>query len=84
MGRPAGARNLDWRAVITAARQTPGLWILPPELAAVSERTIKVIRERERRILRMPDGVLRCRIKAGVTIEGVTTVTLAVKFESKE
>lgn len=84
MGRPQGSRNIDWASVITQARRTPGLWVAPPELAAVSQRTVAVIRRRERRILRMDDGVLRCRVKAGVTLMGVTTVTLFVKFEKKK
>jgi hypothetical protein len=53
------------------------------ELSAVSERTVQTIRRRERAKLRMDDGVLRCRIKAGLTLDGVTVVTLFVKFEKK-
>lgn len=84
VGRPQGSRNIDWASVITQARRTPGLWVLPVELSAVTERTVMAIRRRERRALRMPDGVLRCRVKAGVTVSGVTLVTLLVKFEKKE
>lgn len=83
MGRPKGSSNIDWASVVTQARRTPGMWIMPVELAAVRERTVEVIRRRQRRHLRLPDGVLRCRVKAGVTVHGVTLVTLMVKFEKK-
>lgn len=58
--------------------------MLLPEMARVNGRTINVIRKRERRALRLDDGVIRCRRKLAYVIDDVVIVTLFLKFEPKE
>lgn len=85
MGRPAGSVNIPWPAIVQRARAHAGRWILPTELAATPARTIMVIRRRERRALRLDDGVIRCRVKARAwTQSGQEICTLMVRFDRKE
>lgn len=81
MTRPKGSGNIPWDAIIERARAHPDQWIMPTELAAVSTRTIQVIRKKERRQLRLDDGIIRVRARAG---GGELPVTLAIKFDPKE
>lgn len=82
MARPKGAKNIPWQAVVARLRRHPGRWLVLPELANVSGRTIEVIRRRERATLRLEDGVIRCRIKAAVAQQdGSVLVTLVTKFD---
>lgn len=85
MGRPKGSRNIPWDAIVERLRRHPGRWMMVPEMAAVPERMITVIRERQRRALRLPDAIIRVRVRASVTDEdGNRTVTLKLKYEPKE
>lgn len=85
MARPKGAKDIPWREIVAKLRQHPNRWLLLPELAHVSGRTIDVIRRRERHALRLDDGVIRCRRKAALVHEdGSVVVTLAVKFSPKK
>lgn len=84
MGRPTGSRNIDWEKIVAKLRQQPNEWLLFPEMGAASLRTIQVIRRRERRALRLDDGVIRCRRKSIVKIGDEITVTLFLSFQPKE
>jgi len=84
MGRPKGSGNVPWDAIVAQLREHPDRWMLLPEMAAVPERTVEVIRRRERRALRLTDGVIRCTRTHSTTIQGRTTVTLQLKFSPKE
>lgn len=85
MGRPPASRNVPWDRIVAELRQHPNRWMLPSELAAVPDRTIATIRRRERRALRLPDGVIRVRRKATVwRDDGTVWCTLFLKFETKE
>jgi hypothetical protein len=53
-------------------------------MAMVPARTLTVIRKRERRQLRLDDGVIRARVRATAVLEGQTLCTLWLKFEPKE
>jgi hypothetical protein len=55
-----------------------------PEMAMVPARTLTVIRKRERRGLRLNDGVIRARVRATAVLDGQTLCTLWLKFEPKE
>lgn len=82
MTRPKGSKNIPWVRIVAKLRQHPDRWLMLPELASVSYRTIEVIRRRQRPILRLPDGVVRCRRRAVALLEdGTAIVTLAAKFE---
>lgn len=85
MGRPAGSQNMPWAAIVRRLRLHPGRWVMLSEMAAVPERTIMVIRRRERRDLRLDDGVIRCRVKARAwTNDERPIVSLLLKFDPKE
>lgn len=84
-GRPSGAQNIPWHSIIARLREHENRWLLVPEMAKVSARTVTVIRRKERRALRLTDGVIRCRIKAGYVDEtGAVICTLFLKFVPKE
>lgn len=57
---------------------------MPPELASTPSRTIVVIRRRQRRALRLDDGILRCRVKARAWVNDREVVTLSIRFDKKE
>ncbi|QUE25366.1 hypothetical protein SEA_FIZZLES_72 [Microbacterium phage Fizzles] len=84
-GRPRGSRDIPWQHIITRLREYPGRWMLFPEMVAVNVRTITVIRKRERRALRLDDGVIRCRRKGDLMAASDDTVvcTLYLKYEPK-
>ena len=65
-------------------RQHPDRWILLPEMSSVPERTVEVIRRRERRALRLDDGVIRCTRTARAVVKGQARVALQLKFVPKE
>ncbi|QKO02828.1 hypothetical protein SEA_KELCOLE_76 [Microbacterium phage Kelcole] len=51
----------------------------------VPDRTIATIRRRERRELRLDDGVIRCRRRATVWLEdGTVRCILILKFEERK
>ncbi|QNL30040.1 hypothetical protein SEA_RUDY_70 [Microbacterium phage Rudy] len=84
-GRPRGAKAIPWDRIVARLREHPNRWLLLPEMAKVNARTVMVIRKRERRALRLDDGVIRCRIKAGYVDEtGAVIATLYLKFDTKE
>lgn len=83
-GRPTGAANIPWNSIVERLRQHPNRWMLLPEMARVNGRTINVIRKRERRALRLDDGVIRCRRKVAFVIDDTVICTLILKFEPKE
>jgi hypothetical protein len=83
-GRPKGSRNIPWGSIVARLRKQPGTWMILPEMRATPYRTIATIRRRERRALRLEDGVIRCRRRAiALTPEGDVIVTLALQFEPK-
>ncbi len=84
MGRPKGSTNVPWDEVVAYLRQHRNLWVVPPAMVAVPERTIEVIRRQQRPALKLTDGIIRVRVKAHVTIEDRTLCTLAMKFVPKE
>lgn len=53
-------------------------------MARVNGRTINVIRKRERRALRLTDGVIRCKRKVAFVVDETVIVTLYLKFQPKE
>jgi hypothetical protein len=79
-GRPQGSGNIPWGRIIARLRQHEGRWVLVPEMARVRDRTIQTIRKRERRALRLDDGIIQCRRKATVKIDGVVYCTLYLRF----
>lgn len=86
-GRPAGSANIPWDRIVARLREQPGVWMLLPEMRAVSARTMGVIRKRERRALRLDDGVIRYRMKAPplhLDDDGIVIVTLHLKFDPKD
>ncbi|QWY80155.1 hypothetical protein SEA_SALLYK_75 [Microbacterium phage SallyK] len=84
-GRPRGAKAIPWDRIVARLREHPNRWLLLPEMAKVNARTVMVIRKRERRALRLDDGVIRCRIKAGYVDEtGAVIATLYLKLDTKE
>lgn len=84
-GRPKGSKNIPWGSIVTKLRKHPGRWMLFPEMSAVPDRTIATIRRRERRELRLDDGVVRCRRKATAwTDDGTVLCTLFLKLDLKE
>lgn len=85
MGRRKGSANIPWESIVARLRKQPGRWLLLPEMAAVPDRTIMTIRRRERRALRLEDGVIRCRRKATVwTDEGIVMCTLFLAYIPRE
>lgn len=84
-GRPPGAKAIPWDSIVARLREHPDRWMLLSEMAHVSDRTIQVIRKRERRALRIDDGVIRCRRKATAWLpDGTVRCTLFLKFEPKK
>jgi hypothetical protein len=83
-GRPAGSTNIPWPAIVAKLRQHEGRWLLLPEMANVSDRTIQVIRRRERRALRLEDGRIQCRRKATVWTDAGVRCTLYLRFKPKK
>lgn len=80
-GRRKGAVNVPWDRLVARLRKQPETWIVFPEMTATPYRTIATIRRRERRALRLDDGVIRCRRRAiAATPEGDVIVTLALCF----
>lgn len=55
-------------------------------MAYVNARTIQVIRRKERRALRLDDGVIRCQRKTAILLEDGETVMCALflKFVPKK
>jgi hypothetical protein len=85
MGRPKGSANIPWDSIVDRLRKQPGRWLLLPEMSAVPDRTIMTIRRRERRSLRLDDGIIQCRRKATVwTDEGTVRCTLFLHFKPRE
>jgi hypothetical protein len=84
MGRPRGSSNIPWAAIVARLRAQPNTWMMPRELAAASDRTIAVIRRKERAALRLSDGVIRVRRKATVRLGDAVYCSLYVKFEPKK
>lgn len=84
MPRPKGSTNVPWEKIVAELREQPGEWLLLPELAAVPFRTISTIRRRERRALRLDDGVIRCRRRHLVADGNKLTVTLYTMFDPKK
>ncbi|QNJ55574.1 hypothetical protein SEA_PHINKY_83 [Microbacterium phage Phinky] len=83
-GRPPGSKSIPWGSIVERLRKQPNRWVLLPEMARVNGRTINVIRKRERRALRLDDGVIRCRRKVAFVVDDTVIVTLFLKFEPKE
>lgn len=85
MTRPKGSANIPWARIVAELRAHPGRWILFPEMANVSDRTIDTIRKRRRRQLRIDDGIIRCRRKATTwTEDGTVRCTLFLRLDLKE
>lgn len=85
MTRTKGAKTIPWARIVAELRAHPNRWILFPEMASVTERTIVVIRRRQRRQLRLDDGIIRCRRKTTTwTDEGTIRCTLLLRYEPKE
>ncbi|AYB70186.1 hypothetical protein SEA_ONEIAGILLIAN_76 [Microbacterium phage OneinaGillian] len=85
MGRPKGSTNIPWGSIVARLRKHPGRWMLLPEMRRVPDRTIATIRRRERRELRLDDGVIRCRRRATVWLEdGTVRCILILKFEERK
>jgi len=83
-GRRKGATNVPWDRLVARLRKQPETWIVFPEMSATPYRTIATIRRRERRALRLEDGVIRCRRRAiAATPDGDVIVTLALMYEPK-
>lgn len=81
-GRPVGSADIPWGSIVERLREYPDRWRLLPEMRRVNVRTINVIRKRERRALRIPDGVVRCRVKTPILVDGVAVCTLYLKLET--
>jgi hypothetical protein len=79
-----GSTNIPWAAIVEQLRLSPDRWLALPEMAAVPERTVDVIRGRQRAALRLEHGTVRCRIQASIENEGRVTCTLILKYEPKE
>jgi len=60
--------------------------MLLSEMSYVNDRTIQTVRLRERRALRLDDGVIRCRARSAVLLEDGQTVMCALylKFEPRK
>ena len=84
MTRTKGSPNIPWPAIVARLRADPDRWLALPEMAAVPERMVDVIRRRQRHALRLTDGVIRCRVQASIINEGRMTCTLILKFEPKK
>lgn len=84
MTRTKGVPNIPWFSIVKRLRMHPDRWLVVPELSDVPERTLEVIRRRQRPALRMEDGIIRARVRAHITLEGRTTLTLILKFSPKE
>lgn len=80
-GRPTGSSNIPWDSIIERLREYPDRWMLLTEMSHVNARTVNVIRKKERRALRLPDGTIRCSMRAGVIVNGVAYCTLYLKFQ---
>lgn len=80
-GRPQGSSNIPWEAIVARCVEQPNTWLLPIELAAVSLRTVQVIRRRERRALRLSHGKIYCRVKGKLKLGDAEVCTLFVRYQ---
>ena len=86
MGRPRGAKAIDWEGIIDQLRSDAGRWMLLPEMRRVPISTENVIRGRRRPALRrIKDGRILVRRTVTLTLEdGSRVATLILKFQPKE
>lgn len=84
-GRPKNSKNIPWDQVVAKVRKYPGVWMLLPEMRYVSARHVITIRRRERRALRLEDGVIRAQRRTTVWLEdGTVRCDIILKFVAKK
>jgi len=85
MTRSAGSRNIPWADIVKTLRSHPGQWMLLPPMIGVPIRTVAIIRERRRAVLRFDDGIIRVRRKATAwRDDGRVVCDLWLSFVPKE